>query len=61
MVHVARKPYLVAVEDLKVVRPEDAADLLDPEEFVYLLGPEVECVVFSDVGICPKPQLDKAA
>jgi len=52
-----RKTYLVRVEDLKPIRPEDLGESCDPEELIYLVGSHVECVVVRDVRVRQQPQL----
>src|SRR5437660_9575931 len=61
MRQIVGKAYLVRVEDLKPIRPEELGDTCDPEEFIYLVGAEIECVRVADVGISRKPKLDQAS
>ena len=57
----AGKFYLVRVDDLKPIRREQLAESLDANDIVYLVCPERNHVVISDVGIGQHPQMREAA
>ena len=51
----AGQPYALCVNNLQPVRWDALRETLDPDELIYVIDPEVEGVVLTDVGVCVRP------